>query len=449
MLRSIISTCIETPGRLKVIYYLPLLFTTLIIAASCKKEQAKLESENITDQAFTSALLQHLKSRMESSEDGNRYLSIVRAGHGTILWKDAKLVKDESSIAHIIPVLDNKAGYIVALLVIEGTDTIRAKLLKEDGQDLEGQSVIAKTNRLIQYFNFALQKKQPLRQPGIKFRIPVTSDPNGKVSVNRAVPYVISICYDFVVCTGDGNGNCIGNYTYYSECNSNILWVQDFDFVQSGGGYSDPDLGTRPGRGGSGNSNSAASTYLLPPTSPVIDLYLYTGCFDRSQAGKLTIYVDQPQPGSDEPFTILGKMGHVFISLEQKVGRTIIRRFFGFHPSGKVNPFGNRVSPSTIGNDQSKKYDIYLPIELNAMQFDAALGAIHNYKASYDLENYNCTDFALDISTAAGHSLPRNSGWWIFGSGRNPGRFGEDLRRIQGNVSQSGKAPANLGNCIQ
>lgn len=449
MLLNLLSKMTATRSSQRFNLYYIFTCGMIILTMSCNKEQVKGKNEKLFQNRPATALLSQLKGRLESSSQGRDYLNNIEKKQGNILWGSAKFIQNEYGAAHLIPVTTPDESHVQSVLVIEGIDTVRLKLLTNNDADPAGQSELSKAKRLIGYFNFELEKQRAMRESAIKFRILPNPGIGSGTAVDRKAAYVLSVCYEYTVCTGDGNGNCIGNYTFYTECHSSVYWIEDYDYIQYGGGYSDPNYGSRPGRGGSGGSGSANATYLLPPTSPVTDLNFYTGCFDRSQPGKLTIYVDQPQPGSDEPFTILGKMGHVFISLEQKVGGTTIRRFFGFHPSGKVSPFGNRISPGVIGNDQSRKHDIYLPIELNAIQFDAALGAIFNHTPNYDLENYNCTDFALDVAAAAGHTLPRNSGWWIFGSGRNPGRLGEDLRSSPGHVSRTGYAPSNIGSCFQ
>jgi len=72
--------------------------------------------------------------------------------------------------------------------------------------------------------------------------------------------------------------------------------------------------------------------------------------------------------------------------------------------------------------------------------------------STYDINNYNCTNFGLDIGRACGVSLPATNGVWPGGGGKNPGDFTEDLKHMvppaKGNITRSsGKAPSRTGDC--
>jgi hypothetical protein len=427
-------------------WYFVTIFLTFFVP-SCKKQVTPTQSARTLQEVPNNEQLVVIKKKLESNRDGYKYLKGIERTHGAILWSKSKPVGDKQNLAHLIPVLDTEKEIVKAVLVVTGPDSIRSMILQLHQSDFSSQSTQAKTNRLIQYFNFILEKRPPNGPGVVKYRSVSAPEENSNMTTEWKAAYVYSICYDYVVCTGDGYGNCIGNTVYRSECYTSVGWMGEYSYTQYGGGSGDPGVSPRPG--GGGGSGSAGANYLLPPTSPVTDLAGYIKCFDRGQPGRLTVFVDQPLPGSDEPFTILGKMGHVFISIEQQTSTGLLRRFFGFHPLRKVNPFGTRSSPSTIANDQTRKYDVYLPIDLTAVQLGAALNAILGYAPVYDLETYNCVDFVLDIASAAGHPLPRNAGWWIFGTGRNPGRLGEDIRRLPGHVPGSGRATNNEGSCAQ
>ena len=297
---------------------------------------------------------------------------------------------------------------------------------------------------MLHYWNYKWLNRQPDPKWGVIFQPTRSNDSLLTQTVNgRAVPYVVALCYDVVVCSGDGFGNCIGNYRYYTECTSSTYWIESFDYASANSALEYPDPRSHGGGGGSGN----AATYLFPPSTRIANLAEYLQCFNPAAPGRLIVYVDQPLPGSDEPFTITGRMGHVFISLEQTQASGVIRRFIGFHPGSKVNPFGKKSAPSTLANDHGKNYDLFLPITLSVQQFQNVISAVSSYPPLYDLEKYNWTDFAIDIAQSAGIQLPRSSGWWIFGQGSNPGRFGEDLRHLPGTIVGSGKSGLNVGVC--
>ncbi len=75
-----------------------------------------------------------------------------------------------------------------------------------------------------------------------------------------------------------------------------------------------------------------------------------------------------------------------------------------------------------------------------------------NYESEYDLDNYNCTDFALDLGLEADMVLPDTKGFWDGGGGSNPGSLGQDIRNLTSNSNMivntsGGNAPINTGSC--
>ncbi|MGN6510927.1 MAG: hypothetical protein ACTHLD_15785, partial [Chitinophaga sp.] len=281
----------------------------------------------------------------------------------------------------------------------------------------------------------------------------------------KAAGYAMSItCYTTMACTGDGRGNCIGNIVYSTDCIYNYIWVDG-----SGWGYGGPGIGSGyegGGIGGGGGSSSPNSgspdpcgassapsgqnggpLAVLPPAKPIANVKKYVSCFDRNAAAKLTLYADQPQSGSDDPFSIKEKVGHSYITIEQYSGTRIIRRTIGFHPLEAVSPFFATEGQSQLGDDSDASYDVRLDVNISREALEKVLGIIENYNPKYHLENYNCTNFVLDISDACGLKIPRTEGSWLVGSGLNPGSFGEDLKKMPGAISGNGRSADNIGDC--
>lgn len=78
-----------------------------------------------------------------------------------------------------------------------------------------------------------------------------------------------------------------------------------------------------------------------------------------------------------------------------------------------------------------------------------------NHNPTYNLNTYNCTDFAIDIGNLAGLNLPDCYGSWALGlgGGSNPGALGQHIRNninTGGNTTKntnSGTAPSNNKGC--
>ena len=99
--------------------------------------------------------------------------------------------------------------------------------------------------------------------------------------------------------------------------------------------------------------------------------------------------------------------GHAFISIIQN-GNTSI---FGFYPEeGKVNPFTNRSSVSSMGDNASHVYDVNISVNVSSSDLASIISYSINYATNYDLNSYNCTDFAIEVGNIIGLSLPACNG---------------------------------------
>lgn len=266
--------------------------------------------------------------------------------------------------------------------------------------------------------------------------------------------YTISNCYSWSACAGDGLGNCVGQIYYFTECINETMWFKSFDggsYNMGGGGAGYP-----PGSGGGGgyddpvipsSAEDMKNVQILPPSIPIADANKYLACFNTSLPAKLTIYADQPVAGTTEPVSILGGIGHAYLTFEQNINGMMVRRTVGFYNQTTVDPFYNKSAPSTLGNDSTHEYNVKWETSLTSGQFNGMIQATINYAPVYNIENYNCANFVLDVAAAGGIDLPRSVGWWYTGSGLNPGALGEDLRKQPGAVSGKGHTEDNIGEC--
>ncbi|MET7256385.1 hypothetical protein [Dyadobacter fermentans] len=174
-------------------------------------------------------------------------------------------------------------------------------------------------------------------------------------------------------------------------------------------------------------------------------------CFNRQQAATLSIYVEQPNPGTRDPYSgniVSGiDVGHSFLSINQGG----VTRIVGFYPTaGGVTP----LQPSQAGGlirDSGHHYDVKIDIYLTGAELNSVLNKIGTTPSTYNLNTYNCTNFVIDAARAAGVNLPATVGKWPGGAGLNPGDLGEDLRGWtgRGNVTKSGSnAPQRSPDCM-
>jgi hypothetical protein len=163
----------------------------------------------------------------------------------------------------------------------------------------------------------------------------------------------------------------------------------------------------------------------------------------------LTIFVDQPGAGGDrETFEWVGWMnidpGHAFVRLERdNADGTKSTVTVGFYADGSTPPHpSSPVAKGVIRDDTGHIFEVrkeYIVSEENFYKSLKYIEAIESSKKKYNLNTYNCADFAIRTVKAAGETVPDTQGTWTYtsknglvksfaGGGSNPGDLGEDLR---------------------
>ncbi len=252
-------------------------------------------------------------------------------------------------------------------------------------------------------------------------------------------------------CSGNGNGGCIPGTEGEVTCEAEYGWYWNGNGSSSssgsetsgswpgsggpesgwsGGGESGWSGGSGGSGGGTSGGNSPWTPSLIlnipPPGDKITNILDYLKCFNTSSNAIVNIYVDQPTTNSSNAWSVDGTnvdVGHTFISIEQN-GKV---RVFGFYPSIGVSPY----SPSTTSvlvDDSNHHYDLKVTINVSGSRLNDVINYTNNYNSVYNLNSFNCTDFALNVASRSGVSLPDNVGSWPGGSGSNPGNLGQDIR---------------------
>jgi len=182
---------------------------------------------------------------------------------------------------------------------------------------------------------------------------------------------------------------------------------------------------------------------------PVI-LEFVLPCFDteNNQNGyhDVTIYVKQPVPNSTEISTGLGDAGHTFIELTQALNGNIVRQYIGLYPADDDVSPNNPLVDGIFIDDSEEEYDVSLKVELSPEQFNNIIdylmsfgelneyGGITDVDPEYDLNEFNCSDFGLDIMNLSDIQIPDSTGEWggeygyDLGQGTCPALLGQDIR---------------------
>ena len=171
-------------------------------------------------------------------------------------------------------------------------------------------------------------------------------------------------------------------------------------------------------------------------------------CFNRLKGATFTIYSDQPVAGARNSIDvgIDGRdVGHAFVSIEQIVNGVTIIRTFGFYPAGDAGLLSPEDN-AAFSNDGSQDYDVKVSKAITPGQLSAIINKAKSVSnAPYNLYQYNCANFAIDLANLAGLNVPYSKG--TFFPACNPGELGQDLRSIPGANGNPGISPAKTGNC--
>ena len=248
------------------------------------------------------------------------------------------------------------------------------------------------------------------------------SDPNN----NTIFPDQESAVLPEVIISYDVNGNTVDYYSWY--------WLLDqasysaYDYFTAGGSVG----GTT---GGSGISNIEIAPVFTSPDAPITDLAKEVKCFTNNATSTydISVNINQPDPGTRELVNPVASfmVGHTFLTLEQQNadGTTVIRTL-GFYPKNSVKP-GSEKDQSVFGDDSNTPYDVSLDFTVTGAEMATVIGKLLDQQAlQYDLDNFNCTNSAMEALKSININLPSTKSNESFFSGNDPGDLGEDIRKL-------------------
>jgi hypothetical protein len=213
---------------------------------------------------------------------------------------------------------------------------------------------------------------------------------------------------------------------------SDWCYLQSFFYDSYGGGGSswggyygslDGGSGSYGGGGYSGGSGSSGDYYdnsgggiLLDPPILIdyenqdeltaIDLQKYINCFNTIPDVGSTCLIEilSDVPVDTDPNMLFdfnsGSPGHTFIQIKKSNGSLSAFQFIGFSPksSWKATLTNAPIEGKFVDNSQHE-FNASLKMNLSPENYRSTLTEIlymSNF-IQYDIDNYNCTDFALDV----------------------------------------------------
>jgi len=212
------------------------------------------------------------------------------------------------------------------------------------------------------------------------------------------------------------------------------------------------------GGGGGGTSSSAPAVSNLPGESgPKTDPKKLMDCFgnisDNGSVMKVTVYVQEPWPGTS--FNIgANSVGHTAIGLTKSGGGVTITQVVGFYPDAAG--FKKLHAPSKIVDNSLLEYNSSITYTVSAGQFSQIVNYIADPPATYDLNDFNCTNFVYSACGKGGIQLPDPytivgpSGAGTIIRDMTPAGLGSSIDAMKGqkNVNTGGGyAPKSKGPC--
>ena len=180
----------------------------------------------------------------------------------------------------------------------------------------------------------------------------------------------------------------------------------------SGGGYysaSDPYASNGSGGGGgsavplNGVVRHIDFEHLLDQAT--IDLKKYLACFETiaDQGATCTLKLSTDIPEDDNPNSFFnwqtGSPGHTFLQLGKKNGNNSIQQNIGFYP---VSPWKTLIDLPVEGrfaDNGGHEFNATITMDMTPANFRSIITQMLYLSTfiKYDIDDYNCTDFALDI----------------------------------------------------
>lgn len=412
----------------------------ILLCVQCNKRRA-ISDKNLGD-TIENARLYFVDSVVNNNSPVNYRASQVRA----VQWDLAQIVQLGNSQGVVVPIVyfapllvkSNFTGeqffhldYLTRLLIYkDSTSSFRAEVITDFPDSNYFKNPVGKYTgmRFVEDWNGNTIEKLLFSADG---SVRKYSASNKEVAFSQ----IIAECY-----TIDG-------YNYSPETGEIYEWSEDagcsYSYI-----YDEPPGGSSSiGVGSPGGTSSWRGIFVMPGNSVIKSISSYFQCFTNVGGSdhmySVTVCVDQPEPGTREPWVLspggsggstdagnVVNSGHTFLVLTETYGSTTITRNVGFYPATSVWP----ASPSASGqlnDDENHLYNISGSFIVNDAQFFEILNFISSANASsylYNLNTNNCTTFAINAVAQAGINLPRTVGTWPGGAGDDPGDLGEDIR---------------------
>ena len=169
--------------------------------------------------------------------------------------------------------------------------------------------------------------------------------------------------------------------------------------LDGGGGGSYGDTG------GGGSGETIAVDIESYVDNPAINVDQYLKCFDNipddGATCSITIYADIPVDSDPSKYFNWNteSPGHCFLELKKTNGTQSVQQSIGFYPATNWKNILNAdpVDSKMVDNGHHE-FNAALKMNVNPYLFKMAIGKIKELSTmKYDMDEFNCTDFALEV----------------------------------------------------
>ena len=405
-------------------FYLGFIF--ILIFFGCKKEN-NTPINQLSQNSFFDSSVQYLKSQL-TSED---FAKLNLANKRVLRYKGknigVQIFEKNESLKKYLLLKNDDTSYSANWIDMSGlkgsensfqNGTVTLESINNETQiDLE-----VKNNEIIE----VVKTDKNLLQRQVTYYNP--SDKNYDY-YSREEEEAVELPDIIINWSGPGGDFMSLYWLFNQDSESEGMYIQGGTGGGGGGGTS---------AGGNDGVNSQDNVTAAPtfnsPTHPISDVKNELRCFTNtaSSSYSISVNVNQASPGTRDVFDPFSSFpaGHTFLTLEQynTDGSSIIRNL-GFYPKFTSKP-GDPLTIATFGDDSNTPYDISIKISVSSSDFITVINNLESQPLIYDLNNFNCTNSAMDALNSININLPSTKSNSALFSGNNPGDLGEDIRNL-------------------
>jgi hypothetical protein len=384
-------------------------FLSLLVLFSCTKEGVVGNKKTY---------LQNVKTGLRDSLDKNDFSSLD--------FKKAIIsVIDSANLYYLrIPFKDKKISSEFILLQTDNEGHIlKGKIINIEGQVTRGMNNKFSFDGVTKFSS--LNKKQSITSAILSGKVQAFhSDNRSKRVFSMPGPDYKELDEVVVYATMNSWGEGSWGYGIWFSLAPYLSYEYGGTGYTDGGYYG--DLTPTYADGGGGGGSSAGTTQLNESTDnpglyedipvyldldyqsylPGIDLDSYLKCFDNipNEGAKCSIEIYTDIPIDSDPYKLIdvttANPGHTFLQIKKSNGSQSVVQNIGFYPSeGWKVSISNAPVDGKFADNGGHEMNAALLMNLTPEKLNSAITEIKNLAKfiKYDIDEYNCTDFALDV----------------------------------------------------